>query len=249
MSYLSQILINPMRRGGQKLLSNPRAMHAAVLQGIPIDPVTERVLWRVELDQPRQPRLLVLTQTKPSWEHVVEQAGWPSSDELQVRTRPYGPLLERVTDGASFAFRLTANPVQATRSPEKRTTAQAARQETDPRRSIRVGHRTVGHQMGWLTSRAARWGIQIPPATLDGAEGAGDDGHDDALDVRISRRQRISFQRGDGGGRVTLQQVTYDGHLVVDDAERLREVLLAGVGKAKAYGCGLLTLAAPMRPS
>jgi len=29
----------------------------------------------------------------------------------------------------------------------------------------------------------------------------------------------------------------------VTDAERLKEVLVTGIGHAKAYGCGLLTLA------
>ena len=60
-------------------------------------------------------------------------------------------------------------------------------------------------------------------------------------------RDRLSFQKatGDGGRRVTLQTATFDGLLQVEDATIARDTLLAGVGPAKAYGLGLLTLAPP----
>jgi len=42
---------------------------------------------------------------------------------------------------------------------------------------------------------------------------------------------------------VTLVTVTYDGLLEVTDPDALRRTLTRGLGRAKAYGCGLLTLA------
>jgi CRISPR system Cascade subunit CasE len=42
---------------------------------------------------------------------------------------------------------------------------------------------------------------------------------------------------------VTVTRVTYDGRLRVVDPDALRRTLTAGLGKAKAYGCGLMTLA------
>jgi CRISPR system Cascade subunit CasE len=42
---------------------------------------------------------------------------------------------------------------------------------------------------------------------------------------------------------VVIQMVTYEGRLVVTAPDVLRERLLCGIGPAKAYGCGLLTLA------
>src|SRR3954469_18997000 len=76
MPYLSRIYLNPLRTGAQRLLRNPQHMHAAVLGGLSRQPVTERVLWRLDTEQHRA-SLLVLTQSTPSWEHLVEQAGWP----------------------------------------------------------------------------------------------------------------------------------------------------------------------------
>jgi CRISPR system Cascade subunit CasE len=92
--------------------------------------------------------------------------------------------------------------------------------------------------MAWLLQRAESWGVQFPLSSA-----ATEDDDPPPADVRINARSRRSFQRRTKDPRVVLQVVTYEGHLVVKDAERLRHLLLAGIGRAKAYGCGLLTLA------
>ncbi|MGC5410083.1 type I-E CRISPR-associated protein Cas6/Cse3/CasE, partial [Streptomyces sp. DT225] len=48
---------------------------------------------------------------------------------------------------------------------------------------------------------------------------------------------------GKRAGRVSIVTVTFDGHLEVTDPAVFRRALMQGIGKAKAYGCGLLTLA------
>ena len=45
--------------------------------------------------------------------------------------------------------------------------------------------------------------------------------------------------------RVTLGVATFEGVLEVTDPEALRRVLIYGIGRGKAYGCGLMTLARP----
>lgn len=243
MPYLSRIWINPLREKSRVLLSQPQAMHAAVLGGIPSQPVDERVLWRLDADEPRRPALFVLTHSRPSWEHLVEQAGWPSAEERQADTRDYGPLLERVTPGATFAFRLTANPVQSTRRPLKPTRSQAESSAAAPWTSHRLGHRTVEHQMRWLLERGDAWGVRFPPSSA-----STEDDPVEPLDVRIAERTRRSFQRRRRDRPVVLQVVTYEGHLVIEDADRVRHILVAGIGRAKAYGCGLMTFAPARRP-
>lgn len=238
MSYLSRIWINPLRKQSQRLLSQPQAMHAAVLGGLPTEQVEERVLWRLDIDEPRRPALLVLTRSRPSWEHLVEQASWPSAVRPQAETRDYTPLLEQVMPGSTFAFRLTANPSQSCKQPVKPTRAQIEMTERAPRASHRLGHRTVEHQMAWLLQRAESWGVRFPCSSA-----ATEEDDPPPADVRITARSRRSFQRRARDPRVVLQVVTYEGHLVVEDAERLRHFLVAGIGRAKAYGCGLLTLA------
>lgn len=238
MPYLSRIWINPLRRHSQRLLAEPQSMHAAVLGGLSTQPVNERVLWRVDADEPRRPGLLVLTRSRPSWEHLIEQAGWPGSDQPQDLTRDYTPLLARVAAGREFAFRLTANPVQARRNADEAPSPSPGTSR-EGKRSSRLGHRTVAHQLRWLLERTSRWGFSIPAARVDGDVAKGEV----PADVRITARARRSFTRKRGQPPVVIQVVTYEGRLVVTDADELRDRLLNGFGPAKAYGCGLLTLA------
>ena len=109
MAYLSQITINPLRARSATLIGNPQRIHAAVLNGLAVQPVEERVLWRLERRE-HDARLLVLTQSEPSWEALVEAYGWPSSPEGAARVANYEPLLAQVARGREFGFRLVANP-------------------------------------------------------------------------------------------------------------------------------------------
>ena len=63
--------------------------------------------------------------------------------------------------------------------------------------------------------------------------------------MRISEQRTDRFSRDDGERRrqVTLATVAFDGVLEVSDPGALREALASGIGPAKGYGCGLLTLA------
>jgi CRISPR system Cascade subunit CasE len=233
MPYLSRIYLNPLRTGAQNLLRNPQRMHAAVLGGLSRQPVTERVLWRLETSAHRA-SLLVLTQSTPSWEHLIEQAGWAAADEPQALVRSYQPLLDRAERGREYRFRLRANPVGATRTPQKPSEAQRHRLEAAERpRGVRVAHRTAAHQLQWLTDRVGKWGFSIPPTT------------DGPPDVRLGERGRMVFTKSGAtsGRRVVIQTATFDGRLRIEDPELAQASLLDGVGAARAYGCGLITLA------
>ncbi|MFB9432979.1 type I-E CRISPR-associated protein Cas6/Cse3/CasE [Streptoalloteichus tenebrarius] len=261
MPYLSRIRINPLRKASRRMLANPRDLHAAVVNAIPDHPTTERSLWRLDADDPRRPHLVVLTQSRPDWNHLVEQAGWPEADGEHFVIADYNPLLRRLRAGQEFAFRLTANPVQNTRTPDKPTERQAQDDTvTARRRSYRLGHRTAAMQLRWFLTRTLKWGFDVPEAfTAEPAvdidphttpEAETDSSLDQApRDVRIIARERRSFSKRDGKPPVVLSTVTFQGRLRVTDPELLTERLLAGIGPGKAYGCGLLTLAPLTKPS
>lgn len=217
--FLTRFRINTARRGSRKLLASPQAMHAAVLSAFAGSATGEtdrpRVLWR--LDGSGHDRLLyIVSPDKPDLTHLVEQAGWPTTETWQ--TRGYSDFLDSLRVQQRWAFRLTANPVRYGRLPHRSDTA-------------RVGHVTVEQQRDWLLARAERSGFRVTVA------GSGEP------DLTVHRRQTYAFHRD--GRRVTLRVATYDGQLEIVDAETLRTVLTSGLGHAKAYGCGLLTLAAP----
>ncbi|MGW5221341.1 type I-E CRISPR-associated protein Cas6/Cse3/CasE [Nocardia sp. NPDC004085] len=254
MTYLSRIRINPLRTAAQSLLANPRAMRSAVLHGIPDDPLAERVLWRLDSDNPHRPALFVLTRTQPDWTHLTEAVGWPDADGVHARVADYRNLLDRLEVGDHYAFRVTANPVQNTSTPIKPTPTQAAYTATGGRRSFRIGHRTAEAQLGWFLARPEKWGFRIPQAhTTPAAPGITDNPPVPtvpASEVRIIARNRLSFGKPDAkkptgtGKPVILHTATFEGRLEVLDLERFTTTLLEGIGPAKAYGCGLLTLAA-----
>jgi CRISPR system Cascade subunit CasE len=220
--YLTRFRINPARRGARKLLSSPHAMHAAVLAGFP-DPEAAtrdgaRILWRLDAGTGPQVCLYITSPTEPDLTHLVEQAGWPTTDTWH--TRPYTNFLTSLNTGQQWAFRLTANPTRDGLPPKN---------APDPARRQRYGHVTVTQQQQWLLDRAERAGFRITTNTAG------------ATELTIHNRMTHTFRRGTA--TVTLRVATYDGRLEVTDADTLRAVLTGGLGHAKAYGCGLLTLA------
>ena len=85
--------------------------------------------------------------------------------------------------------------------------------------------------MEWLTRRSAGHGFDVV---------AGEHGPN----VRVTERRTERFRRGGLDGRlVTLGTAAYEGVLEVTDAGRLAGALTKGIGAAKGYGCGLMTLA------
>ncbi|MCV7551244.1 type I-E CRISPR-associated protein Cas6/Cse3/CasE [Micrococcus luteus] len=222
MSVLSRMSINGATRGGRRLLGDRQAMHAAVMAGFSPeahDDMDGRVLWRVDHDGHRH-TLYVTSPVEPDLTHLVEQAGWAGQ---AWQSADYGPFLGRLTRGQHWAFRLAANPVKAKAQP-------------DGRRSRLLPHVTPEQQMAWLEARAPGWGFTVPRA-----------GEGDQAALSVTRRQDERFGRGRGGAgksrhRVTLRVVQFDGVLVVDDPDLLRQSLLDGMGRAKGYGCGLMTL-------
>jgi CRISPR system Cascade subunit CasE len=216
--YLTQMHLNPSRRGTRWLLASPQRMHAAVLSSFPPGSSTEspagRVLWRVDNSEvDKTLTLYVSSPASPDLTAIAEQAGWPAT-EHGWRTASLASLLDRLHAGQQWGFRLTANPVQNLAVPGER--------------GKRRGHVTVAYQQQWFLDRAARWGFTVEAAGL-----------------AVHSRRTLSFsRRSDGTDRtVTVTVATYEGILTVTDPESLRRTLCHGVGRAKAYGCGLLTLA------
>lgn len=208
--FLTKFEVNTARRGAKMLLASPQAMHAAALSAFPTGQAG-RVLWRV--DQWRvSTYLYLLTESEPDLTHLVEQAGWPTTHAWQ--TRDYTPVLDGLTAGQRYGFRLTANPTRSTRVHEGK-------------RSQRVAHVTAAQQLDWLIGKSDALGVDI--------------GTSEEPTVGVVARGVETFRRE--GARVTLSRATFEGVLEVTDPAQLRAAITAGIGPAKAYGCGLLTLA------
>ena len=222
--FLTKIDQAPERRLARKYLGSPQAMHAVVMSvtGGHDGNGPGRVLWRV--DRGVTTALYVLSPLEPDCSQLVAEAGTAGT---QARTLDYSPFLASLDAGQLWAFRLAANPsYSASRGPGVR--------------GQRYGHVTVEQQRQWLMDRVPRFGFELMP--VDHADG---EGTDEA--VLVAYRERPVFNRrrpgGEGCDRVTINRTVYEGVLRVTDPEPLRRVLIAGIGRSKAYGCGLMTLA------
>ncbi|WP_330323357.1 type I-E CRISPR-associated protein Cas6/Cse3/CasE [Streptomyces anulatus] len=259
MPYLSKIPLNPRRRAAVSLLSNPHRLHAAILSGLALQPVTERVLWRLENSTHHRAEILVLTESRPSWAHLVDDAGWPGADGGEPLIADYTPLLDRIIRGREFAFKLIANPVQSVSRPTRPSEQQATRlkgksDSGDRQRGFRVAHRTVTQQVDWLLKRCERHGFAIPDAAASPPAPGLRQPHEADQDlstesagaaITVVSRDILRFTKRKEGPPVTLSTATFEGRLRVTDPDALRSALLRGIGPAKGYGQGLLTLAPP----
>jgi CRISPR system Cascade subunit CasE len=91
-------------------------------------------------------------------------------------------------------------------------------------------HVTVEQQKGWLSQRAQSCGFMLKEE--DSGEGR------ESFDVTQS--DQLRFRRQDKF--VTLGVATFEGVLRVTDTALFVKALTEGIGRAKAYGCGLLTI-------
>ncbi|WP_405643878.1 type I-E CRISPR-associated protein Cas7/Cse4/CasC [Streptomyces uncialis] len=194
-----------------------------------------RVLWRVDRDTPSETLLFIVSPARPDLTHLVDQAGWPAADGPGWNTFAYQQFLSGLTEGDTWGFRLTANPVHHIHHKHSK--------EGEPTK--RAAHQTPFHQMRWLLARQQRAGFEIVQKSAE--RQLLDRGDEHELIVRDQRP--LQFRRPptrSSGEDVRFAKVTFDGRLRVTDPEVLRRTLTHGLGKAKAYGCGLMTLA-PVR--
>lgn len=214
MSTLTRIYLNPRKRGGRKLLTNPEAMHAAVRAAFPpdLDTTEGRVLWRADSTGDEH-LLYIVGPEKPDALHIVEQAGW---DTRPPQSADYERFLGTLMKGQHWRFGLVANPVSS-KAGERGT------------RGTLVAHVTPEQQLAWLKQRSEAAGFRL------------------LTDTAVTGRERLRFRRSteSTSSTVSLSIARFTGSLEITNADKLRRTLTQGIGRARAYGCGLLTLARP----
>jgi len=206
--------LNPQRRHCRALLANPEMLHAAVLSSFP--PGTDAVSdnGRVLWSIDRSGDKTALWMLSPAV---------PSFEHLQEQagwsqqqtweTRDYSGLIGQLMKGQQYAFRLVANPIHIV---------------TEGGMKKRRVHQKPEFQLQWLLDRQEAMGVKFLR-------------EEDAVAATVTGSERLVFNRK--GRNVTLVRVVYQGLLEVTDRDLLEQTLISGIGKGKAYGCGLLTLA------
>ncbi|MDO4412397.1 type I-E CRISPR-associated protein Cas6/Cse3/CasE [Cutibacterium sp.] len=216
--FLTQFDINVARRDAMRLLASPERLHAAVLTAFPPGQSTSdnaRTLWRLDHGPARHDvRLMIVSPLRPDLTALNEQAGW--STGISGRSADYDPFLQGLRSGSTWRFRCTINPTTAVR-------------RSAGARGKRVAEVTCEQQLAWFIDRVQRHGFTLPV----------DD--QSTPSAQVTRRDVLRFRRQ--GAKVTLATAQIDGVIQIEDAEAAQLALVQGIGPAKSYGCGLMTLA------
>ena len=206
MMYLSRIRLNLARTDTMRALVAPNLFHGAIESS---DQDRMRKLWR--LDTLRgESYLLILSPQALDLSSVAEQFGYDADYESKV----YDGLLERISNGSRWQFRLKANPTVQKFSEKKG-------------RGKVIAHITPAHQGEWLQKQSEKYGFSLA---------------DGEWLVTESRWYRFKKNRS-STNTVSLLSVTFEGILTVTDAEAFKKALSDGIGREKAYGMGLITIA------
>ena len=193
-------------------------------------------LWRFLPAPPGSPRQFLFRRHDAEGmpRFYVVSAGRPQSPSAhwQVISKTYDPQLG---EGDALQFELRANPVVTLRSSDGR----AARHDVVMQEKTRLlREHGLTHWAEWrsperpaLSDLVQRCGVAWLQAR---AELLGV-----VFEVDGLRADGYAQHRGKGGG-LRLSTVDFSGRLRVCAPDRLRDALFAGVGHAKAFGCGLL---------
>ena len=146
--YLSRVAIDVKKYESMKALYNQEILHGMIESSFLGE--RQRNLWRLD-HLLGEKYLLVLSNTPPQNNTLPEQIGYENS---VWETKQYDSLLERITEGSRWYFRLTANPTIA--------------EHVEGKKRGKVKAITVVHkQREWLTRTSAKKGFFVQESQFD----------------------------------------------------------------------------------
>jgi CRISPR system Cascade subunit CasE len=178
-----------------------------------------RALWTLfpghESDQ-REFLFRVETERRGIGAELLVQSAWPPiAQAAEVHVLATRPYLPKLSRGQLLRFRLTCNPVKTIKDERGRRNAKGEV------KACRVPLIQEEQQFDWLRRKLET------AAHLETAV--------------VHTVQLLHFRKGDRAGKVVA--VTFDGVLQVNEPTQLWQQMQLGIGPAKGFGCGLLSIA------
>lgn len=236
MIYLSRLVLDQRNRAVQRDLADCQQMHRTVMSLFPAaeraDPRSAMgVLYRLETN-PRTGQVILLLQSgvAPDWSRLEPGYLADTAGEGNPMCKSVDEQYGRLAPGMRLAFRLRANP---TRKIDTRSGPDGER-----RNGRRVELRREEEQLDWLRRKGADCGFDVVEARARPAPGS--------RAARPGEQTGTRSTQGEAGverARLTFAAVLFEGELEVRDVARFRVALAKGIGPAKAYGFGLLSVA------
>lgn len=211
--YLSRLLLNPRSRQVQRETADPYNLHRTIMQAFGPDRAAAAVLHRLETD-PRSGAVMLLVQSQA-------QPDWSSFAEgnFLLSSDPYSGLDNPAVKAVHLA--LSLGQVLRFRLVANPT---VKKKREGRKNSNRVPLVREERQLAWLQDKSGQHGFRLLQATA------------------TAGAQHRSWRQA-GQPPVTLYTVQFDGRLQVTDLNEFKTAVQTGIGPAKAFGCGLLSLA------
>ena len=277
MIYLSRLTLDPMSRRVQTELAKPYEMHRTLCHAFPGLSDEQwravRVLFRVDEDN-AQPSLLVQSQREPDWRALAAGLGNTRYLSGAPAVKTWEPRFE---NGQKLRFRLQGNPVYAPkRDGAKNGTRQGLYREAERLDWLRRQADQHGFTLPLIETTLRRSedkpllfrGREYDELTLDlpvceivdlNSGPLKNEAGQTLPHASAPRRARyasmpLESQNADGEkprvarfGSSEFSAALFDGTLTVTDANRFADAIANGIGKAKGFGFGLLSVAPAKR--
>lgn len=214
--FLSRIKLNEKRRETMEALASPHLLHSAVDSSFQGD--RQRNLWRVDWLNDTCYLLVLSPNDRMDFSHITEKFGYVDMG-FNWETKNYETLLTRLKPGQVWQFRLCANPVRSS----------FREKDSNTGRGKVFAHVTHEQQKQWLLNRAKDYGFILDESLFD-----------------VVNSEWLKFNKGGHKShRISLHTASFEGVLTISDRQQFIDALRFGIGRAKAYGCGLMTIAPP----
>jgi CRISPR system Cascade subunit CasE len=241
--FLSRLILDPRSRQVWNELAQPYEMHRTLMRAFPEVPSCEEtkardkfsVLFRADVDEHKDcVTVYVQSSIEPEWSFLSDRNGYLL--EEPEPPKEVASAYEKLQNRQVLLFRLRANP---TKRILKATNGESYLE------GKRVGLLREEEQIDWLMrkgkerERGVPGGFEILMKEVEDRNG----------EIRLVPRVNVSREGKQIGHKreekkqMTHLAVRFDGLLRITDAEAFRETLVNGIGSAKAFGFGLLSIA------
>ena len=185
-----------------------------------------RALWQLFPDRPDEQRpflFRVENHRRQLGAHILLQSDCePAHTSEHARCLACKPVQYQLQAGQLLRFHLRANPVKAIKDERK---GSVVRNGHTYIRSVRVPIIDEGQQRQWLENKFKQAGVALNA-------------------VQITQEAPLYFKKGREKRSGKIQPVLFDGLLQVLEPDSLVQALGHGIGPAKSFGMGLLSLSA-----
>ena len=162
----------------------------------------------------------------PAYYIISKQEPVDKNGLWQIQTKNYAPILQ---SQQKFAFILRVNPIKSVKGRRhdivmhEKYRIDYKNLAEDKRPSMRELIEKTGFE--WLSKRAEQNGFSINQENIQ----------IDAYHPHVTGHKR-------GKKAIRYNTMDFSGHLIVTDPEKFKEILMQGIGKSRAFGCGLLLI-------